>query len=178
MIYQNPKLNKTPFKIAQENGFLGTEEEFNSDLVNITEIDDIAEAQSSLQEYINGITAASIGAATQAEVNELKTSVSEGKSLIAAAVTNKGVQTAANATFATIANNINSIISLKDGTADATAIAEDIRFGKIAYVNGEKIVGIMRDGTVNYIGSELVHSNTFYRVMGLVNIPAMYDTFS
>lgn len=62
MIYQNPRLNKTPFKIAQENGFLGTEEEFNSDLVNITEIDDIAEAQSSLQEYINGLSAEDIGA--------------------------------------------------------------------------------------------------------------------
>ena len=40
---------------------------------------------------------------------ELKTSVSEGKSLIAAAVTDKGVQTAADATFQTMATNISSI---------------------------------------------------------------------
>lgn len=48
--------------------------------------------------------------------NELKTSVSEGKSLIAAAVTDKGVNTAADATFQTIANNIRSIVSTSDYT--------------------------------------------------------------
>jgi hypothetical protein len=52
---------------------------------------------------------ADIGAATKKEVEELKTSVSEGKALIAAAVTDKGVQTAVDATFATMANNINVI---------------------------------------------------------------------
>ena len=41
--------------------------------------------------------------------NELKTSVSEGKALVAAAVTDKGVNTAADATFQTIATNIRSI---------------------------------------------------------------------
>ena len=45
------------------------------------------------------------------EINSLKTSVSEGKALIAAAVTDKGVATAADATFETIANNIRSIVS-------------------------------------------------------------------
>lgn len=44
-----------------------------------------------------------------AEVETLKTSVSEGKALIASAVTDKGVQTADDATFATIATNINNI---------------------------------------------------------------------
>ena len=42
-------------------------------------------------------------------IDPLKTSVSEGKSLIAAAVTDKGVQTAADATFQTIATNIRNI---------------------------------------------------------------------
>ena len=41
--------------------------------------------------------------------NKLKTSVSEGKSLIATAVTGKGVQTAVDATFQTMASNISSI---------------------------------------------------------------------
>lgn len=45
------------------------------------------------------------------EVESLKTSVSEGKALIASAVTDKGVQTAGDATFATIAANIQSISS-------------------------------------------------------------------
>ena len=57
----------------------------------------------------NLISPADIGAATQEEVNELKTSVSEGKALIAAAVTDKGVETAANDSFATMAENINNI---------------------------------------------------------------------
>ena len=42
-------------------------------------------------------------------INDLKTSVSEGKALIAAAVTDKGVQTAADATFQQIATNIGNI---------------------------------------------------------------------
>lgn len=40
---------------------------------------------------------------------ELKKSVADGKSLIASAITSKGVSTAASASFATMANNIRSI---------------------------------------------------------------------
>ena len=47
--------------------------------------------------------------ATATELNEVKTSVSEGKALIAAAVTGKGVSTAADATFQQIATNIGKI---------------------------------------------------------------------
>ena len=47
--------------------------------------------------------------ATTIQFNELKTSVSEGKALVAAAVTDKGVSTAADATFALIAENIESL---------------------------------------------------------------------
>ena len=46
----------------------------------------------------------------------LKTSVSEGKALIAAAVTDKGVNTAADASWETIANNIKSIVINKGYT--------------------------------------------------------------
>ena len=49
----------------------------------------------------------------ETDINPLKTSVSEGKALIAAAVTGKGVSTAADATFQTMANNINSIQGLE-----------------------------------------------------------------
>ena len=42
-------------------------------------------------------------------INNLKTSVSEGKSLIASAITDKGVSTASSATFQTMANNIGKI---------------------------------------------------------------------
>ena len=47
----------------------------------------------------------------QTELNSLKSSVSEGKSLVAAAVTDKGVTTAAGATFQTIADNIGKIVT-------------------------------------------------------------------
>ena len=46
------------------------------------------------------------------DINPLKTSVSEGKSLVAAAVTDKGVPTAADDTFQTMADNIGKIIDL------------------------------------------------------------------
>jgi hypothetical protein len=59
----------------------------------------------------SNITPEAIGAASVSEVESLKTSVSEGKALIAAAVTDKGVSTAANDSFATMASNISSIAS-------------------------------------------------------------------
>lgn len=49
------------------------------------------------------------------EIESLKSSVSSGKSLIAAAVTGKGVSTAATATFQTMANNIKKIDVITDG---------------------------------------------------------------
>ena len=45
------------------------------------------------------------------EINSLKSSVSNGKSAIASAITDKGISTAADATFQTMANNIASIFS-------------------------------------------------------------------
>ena len=47
--------------------------------------------------------------ATATELNAVKTSVSEGKALVAAAVTGKGVSTAADATFQQMATNIGKI---------------------------------------------------------------------
>ena len=79
------------------------------------------------------------GFAMSSDLESLKTSVSSGKSIIASAVTGKGVSTAADASFQTIANNINSIYQLYTGDANATA--GDISSGKSAYVNGVKIVG-------------------------------------
>lgn len=49
------------------------------------------------------------GTTVETSLTELKTSVSEGKALVAAAVTDKGVTTAADATFATMAENIGNI---------------------------------------------------------------------
>ena len=48
----------------------------------------------------------------ETEIDDLKTSVSEGKALVAEAVTDQGVQTASDATFQTMATNIGKIQSL------------------------------------------------------------------
>ena len=82
------------------------------------------------------------------ETETLKTSVSEGKSLIAAAVTDKGVTTAADDTFQQMATNISSIFQLD--TSDATASTYQILYGYTAYVDGQKITGSMANvGAVN-----------------------------
>lgn len=44
-----------------------------------------------------------------AAINELFTSVSDGKAMVAAAITDMGVSTAANASFSTMANNIREL---------------------------------------------------------------------
>ena len=75
------------------------------------------------------------------EIDSCFQSVSNGKALVASAITDKGVETAADATFQQMANNINSISPLD--TSDANASAEQILSGYTAYVNGSKIIGNM-----------------------------------
>lgn len=72
---------------------------------------------------------------------ELFQSVSEGKALVASAITDKGVITAADATFQQMATNVESIPVLD--TSDANATASRILSGYTAYVNGVKISGSM-----------------------------------
>ena len=57
--------------------------------------------------------------ATTTQLNEVKTSVSNGKSLIASAITDKGVSTASDATFQTMATNIRSIGMIVPATLPA-----------------------------------------------------------
>ena len=81
--------------------------------------------------------------AVESEVASLKKSVSDGKTLVAGAITDKGITTATDAAFATMADNINQISTLAADTADATATAAQILAGAKAYVKGSPVVGTM-----------------------------------
>ena len=76
------------------------------------------------------------GFVTASELNSLKSSVSSGKSLVASAVTDKGVSTAADASFQTIANNVNAI-STGLGSGVATVMVagnQSINSGDTVYL--------------------------------------------
>ena len=73
-------------------------------------------------------------------IDGLKSSVSDGKTLIASAITDKGVDTAQDATFSQMAENIGQITTGTD-TTDATAAAADILAPKTAYTASGKVTG-------------------------------------
>lgn len=71
---------------------------------------------------------------------ELFTSVSDGKTALASAITDMGVTTGATDSFATMAMNIR-LISAGLNTFDATATADELLLGYTAYAQGAKIIG-------------------------------------
>lgn len=92
------------------------------------------------------------------KITELKKSVSDGKSAIASAITNAGVSTASDASFATMSSNIATV------RTDTTYTDKShIIYGETAYVQGKKVTGTMPSyrgniwyfgGFANFIGNE------------------------
>ena len=84
------------------------------------------------------------------EINSLKSSVSNGKSAIASAITGKGVSTASDATFQTMANNINSIQS-----RNSFDLKVDSEFGTspyaLAYSFGPNTYSFMNGMTIRLV---------------------------
>lgn len=84
-------------------------------------------------------------------LTELFISVSNGKKEVAAAITGKGVETAGDASFHQMANNINAILTFQEGTAGGTATPADILQGKTAYARGTLLVGTYTPPPPEYI---------------------------
>lgn len=86
----------------------------------------------------------------QDAIDELFTSASNGKELIADAIAGKGVPTSANDTYATMAGNIEKIetgIDISDATLTS---ASELKQNVVAYTKtGQRIVGSLGQGKVN-----------------------------
>lgn len=100
------------------------------------------QASAEMTSYNNDNTSSVITADNvQGAIDQLFTSVSNGKSQIASAITDMGVSTSANATFAQMATNIGNIETGYD-TSQVTATAATVRSGyKFVNSSGQLITG-------------------------------------
>ena len=82
------------------------------------------------------------GQTVKEAMDGLFTSVSDGKAAVASAITDKGVPTAQDADFSTLADHIRKIASGAE-TSDATATPGDILSPKTAYTAAGKVEGLI-----------------------------------
>ena len=153
------KPGKSAYQAAVDGGFSGTEEEFNTLLASMS-ADPPDASEVGFTSGTTGMSADNV----QDAIEELFTSVSDGKSAIAAAVTDMGVQTAATDSYETMAENIKEIeTGVQLPTLTNPATASDLIMGKqLINQGGEIVTGtiqeyptgnfVLNDGTI-YMGS-------------------------
>lgn len=121
--------------------------------------------------------------ATKEEINSLKKSVSDGKAIVANAITGQGIITATDTTFATMANNVTSagdarynagVAATKKGTATEAQVLEGYTFtsssgveltGTIAnkgYLNWKPITSGTYSILAGYYSGGILDSTTVY----------------
>lgn len=82
----------------------------------------------------------------QDAIDELFTSASNGKQIIADAITGKGVPTSADDTYATMAENVEKIEAGVDISDTTLTLPEEMKEGVIAYnKTGDKIIGSLKE---------------------------------
>ena len=113
--------------------------------LSVAAIEQMFEIGSVAAETVNPMLATEPGFAADAYQTKLQLescfqSVSNGKALVASAITGKGVTTDSDAAFSTMANNIINIKDVANNTP-GTATPDMLTEGFTAWVNGKLIVG-------------------------------------
>lgn len=110
-----------------------------------------------------------LGYVTQTDAEDLKKSVSDGKKMVADAITEKGITTAADVAFATMATNISKIFTGYD-VSKVTANAGDVLTGKTIVNSSGNVI----NGTMPNRGA----ISTSIGINGSYTIPAGYHNGS
>lgn len=111
-----------------------------------------------------------------ANINEFQEQLDilkETKTQIKQSIINKGKEVSDVDSFRSYADKIGEIVTLEEGTSDANAIADDIARDKVAYVNGEKVIGsvfTINEGTATG-ETEAVQELDNYIKVDSVNMP-------